>query len=108
MTQVCTTLNTTSLERLPTIHIIGDTLNGGGQLVRLALGLSALIRKPLYLDKIRANRPGNGGLKSQHVAALNFLRDVTEATVVGGFKGSDSVEVSYPNQVRVASSLTTP
>ncbi|KAF2185798.1 EPT/RTPC-like protein [Zopfia rhizophila CBS 207.26] len=90
--------NTGLPEEPASLHIAGDTLNGGGQLVRLAIGLSALTRKSVMLDKIRANRPGDGGLKSQHVAALDFLRDATGAVVVGGSKGSERVKISYPNQ----------
>jgi RNA 3'-terminal phosphate cyclase (ATP) len=89
------------------LHIDASTLEGGGQLPRLALCLSALTLTPVHLTGIRANRalptyskkrktappkPGkDGGLKESHLAALQFLADATDAKVTGDEVGSRQV-----------------
>jgi RNA 3'-terminal phosphate cyclase (ATP) len=45
------------------IHLDGRTLEGGGQLVRLATCLAALNNRPVRVTDIRGNRGGGGGLK---------------------------------------------
>lgn len=78
------------------IHLDGRTLEGGGQLVRLALTLSALTSTPLHIHHIRGGRSANssgrgGGLKSSHLAALNFLAEATAAKTHGAFVGSSEI-----------------
>ena len=79
------------------IHLDGRTLEGGGQLVRLALCLSALTAIPIHVHHIRGGRAGNhggsqrGGLKSSHLAALEFLARATAARTMGAFVGSTEV-----------------
>ena len=100
----------------PMVYIDASQLEGGGQLPRMALCLSALTLKPIHLSNIRANRstkdfakvespntkrnhrpravkPGqNGGLKESHLAALNFLSEACDADVTGAEVGSRDVE----------------
>src|SRR5256885_17101643 len=60
------------------ITLDGRTLEGGGQLVRVALTLSALLSIPVYIHHIRgkrASRGKTGGLKESHLAALEVLQD---------------------------------
>ncbi|MBN1941060.1 MAG: RNA 3'-phosphate cyclase, partial [Candidatus Diapherotrites archaeon] len=54
------------------IEIDASQGEGGGQSVRTALALSALLQKPVYIKNIRAKRP-NPGLKAQHLTALQTL-----------------------------------
>lgn len=43
------------------ILIDGSTGEGGGQLIRLAVGLASLISQPIRIINIRQGRPGRGG-----------------------------------------------
>lgn len=70
------------------IHLEGTTLEGGGQLVRLSLSISALTSTPIHVTNIRGNRSGGGGLKQQHLTALNWLSKACSARVEGAVKKS--------------------
>ncbi|KAK2882468.1 hypothetical protein FQN49_000329 [Arthroderma sp. PD_2] len=65
----------------------GSTLEGGGQLVRIAVALSALTGQPLRISRIRGNRSGSKGLKASHCAAIKFLLDVCGGTAEGNQVG---------------------
>ena len=54
------------------IEINGDYLEGGGQILRTSLALSAVIAKPVKVVNIRARRPAPG-LKAQHLTIIKAL-----------------------------------
>ncbi|PSR92421.1 RNA 3'-terminal phosphate cyclase/enolpyruvate transferase [Coniella lustricola] len=78
------------------IEIDGQTGEGGGQLVRIAVALASVACKPVRITNVRGNRPGGhgGGLKSQHVTAIEWLAQATNAKVKGLEVGSKTLEFS--------------
>nr|WP_320016020.1 RNA 3'-terminal phosphate cyclase [uncultured Desulfobacter sp.] len=70
------------------LHIDGSYREGGGQIIRTAIALSALTRIPFRAEKIRQNRP-RSGLKSQHLCCINALEKLSDARVKGAQLGSD-------------------
>lgn len=70
-----------------TIRIDGSYGEGGGQILRTALALSAITGRPLELFDIRKGRK-NPGLGNQHLACVRILAEIAQAEVDGGRLGS--------------------
>jgi RNA 3'-terminal phosphate cyclase (ATP) len=64
------------------MRLDGSYGEGGGQILRTAVALSAVIGKPLEINNIRMARP-NPGLSAQHVKAVESLASICEAEVKG-------------------------
>ncbi|KAH6630493.1 hypothetical protein B0J18DRAFT_463346 [Chaetomium sp. MPI-SDFR-AT-0129] len=84
----------TGKDKPSAIELDGRTGEGGGQLVRIACALAAVASQPIRIINVRGNREGTrgGGLKAQHVTAIEFLAKATGAEVDGLFVGSHTLD----------------
>jgi RNA 3'-phosphate cyclase len=73
---------TLSRRLAPVIESDGSLGEGGGQLVRTAVALSALTGRPLRLHKVRAGRV-RPGLAAQHLAAVRAVAAACDARCEG-------------------------
>ncbi len=80
------------------IDIDGSEGEGGGQMLRTAIALSALTGKPVRIRNIRANRP-KPGLAAQHLCAVRGVAGICDAQVEGAEVGSTQLQF-IPNKVR--------
>lgn len=80
------------------IEIDGSYGEGGGQILRSAIALSAVTGKGVRITKIRANRP-NPGLSHQHITAIKSVARICNAEVKGLVKGSRIVEF-LPDEIK--------
>ncbi|KDO19571.1 hypothetical protein SPRG_15152 [Saprolegnia parasitica CBS 223.65] len=64
------------------VAIDGSLFEGGGQILRLAAPLAVLCNVPLTVHSIRHNRP-KPGLARQHLAGLELLRAISNASFEG-------------------------
>ena len=60
------------------VKIDGSYGEGGGQILRTAISLSAITGKPIEVCNIRANRT-NPGLRPQHMAGIKIIADLFHA-----------------------------
>ena len=72
---------------MPLIPIDGSQGEGGGQILRAALTLSAVTGQGFEITKIRARR-SRPGLRPQHVAAARAVALAAQARTSGLFEGS--------------------
>jgi RNA 3'-terminal phosphate cyclase (ATP) len=69
------------------VRIDGSHGEGGGQVVRTALALSAVLGRPVEIANIRAGRR-NPGLQAQHLTGVRALAEICRAGVRGAAPGS--------------------
>jgi RNA 3'-phosphate cyclase len=75
------------------IEINGAHGEGGGQILRSSLSLSALLGRPMHIDHIRAQR-GKPGLRPQHLTAVEAIADITLADLQGATRDSTAITLS--------------
>ncbi|KAF2492814.1 RNA 3'-terminal phosphate cyclase [Lophium mytilinum] len=85
------------------VHLKGTTLEGGGQLLRIAVGVSALTAIPVEITDIRGNRSGGGGLKMQHLASVTWLGAACHARLSGA--GNKSKHLLFAPDTKALPSL---
>jgi RNA 3'-terminal phosphate cyclase len=68
--------------------IDGSYGEGGGQIVRTAVSLSAITGKPIQIINIRAKR-NSPGLRAQHLSAVKAVADLFHAKVKNLKVGAD-------------------
>jgi RNA 3'-terminal phosphate cyclase (ATP) len=70
--------------------IDGQYGEGGGQVLRTALTLSCITRRPITIENIRAGRH-KPGLRRQHLTAVMAAADICDAEVAGADIGSQEL-----------------
>ncbi|KLO12026.1 RNA 3'-terminal phosphate cyclase [Schizopora paradoxa] len=98
------TMTTSATANLKTID--GGTLEGGGQILRNTVALSALFSKPVCIVNVRQNRKPPG-LKPQHAAGLKLVETICDATTEGIEKGSRTVNFS-PSSIHTGNFIADP
>ncbi len=80
------------------ISIDGSSGEGGGQILRTSLSLSAITGRPFEIDNIRARRT-RPGLRPQHLKCVEAMAEVCGAEVRGAAVGSVSLRFD-PGELR--------
>ena len=73
------------------LKINGGHGEGGGQIVRSAIALSCITKKPIHLENIRKNRR-IPGLRPQHLTAIKILQKIANAKTFGAELGSTDLK----------------
>lgn len=73
------------------VRIDGSFGEGGGQIIRSAVTLSAITGKPVEIENIRSNRKVPG-LRPQHLLGVKILSKICQARVEGLHVGSTSLK----------------
>ncbi len=95
------------------MDIDGSYGEGGGQILRCSVALSALTGKEITITNIRAKR-GKPGMAAQHLTAVMGVATLCDGDVEGGYVGSTSITFrpgkvlggSYQLDVGTAGSIT--
>ncbi|MEK6690753.1 MAG: RNA 3'-terminal phosphate cyclase [Nitrospirota bacterium] len=80
------------------LRIDGSYGEGGGQILRTALSLSCLLRRPIEIFNIRKGRKVPG-LQPQHLTSVKAVKEISDAQVEGDRIGSLNLIFS-PKEVR--------
>ncbi|HXZ24500.1 MAG TPA: RNA 3'-terminal phosphate cyclase, partial [Methanomassiliicoccales archaeon] len=80
------------------MEIDGSRGEGGGQMLRMAVALSALTKRSVKIENIRAKR-SNPGLAAQHLTAVRGVAKLCSAIVKGDSVGSTTLEFE-PGRVK--------
>lgn len=90
------------------IEINGSIGEAGGQILRTAVALAAVTKKPCYVFNIREGRP-KPGLATQHLLGIQALAQLCDGRLEGDYLGSKEIKF-YPGEAyrdRVSVNITT-
>lgn len=73
------------------LKINGEHGEGGGQIIRSAITISCITKQPIHVENIRNNRK-IPGLRPQHLTAINILKKISNAQVIGAEIGSTELK----------------
>ncbi len=83
------------------IDIDGSVGEGGGQIIRTAIGLSAVTGTPVRIFNIRRRRP-NPGLQAQHLVGIKAVSEICSGKLKGANLKSTEVEF-LPGKIKSGS-----
>lgn len=83
------------------ITIDGSQGEGGGQILRTSVGLSAVSGKSIRIERIRSGRD-KPGLMRQHLTAIKAAAEICDAEMIGAELGSQTLQFQ-PGPVRPGS-----
>ena len=75
------------------IRIDGEYGEGGGSIVRFSMAFACLLKKPIEIYNIRANRK-NPGLRTQHLTGIRLIQQIFGGVLVGDKIGSTKISYS--------------
>jgi len=81
------------------IKIDGSTNEGGGQILRTAIALSAITKKPCHVFNIRAGRKPRSGLMTSHLNTIRALTRLSQVKLEGDFLNSEEIKF-YPGEIK--------
>lgn len=85
------------MSELPLVEIDASEGEGGGQIIRTALSLSAITKIPVHIFNIRSKRP-NPGLRAQHLIACKSVRNICRGTLERAELNSSEL-VFHPGEI---------
>ncbi|GJQ24783.1 MAG: RNA 3'-phosphate cyclase [Planctomycetia bacterium] len=94
----CPTLLFSAPMKTDVITIDGSFGEGGGQILRTALSLSAITQRPFEIHNIRAHRK-TPGLSHQHLQSVNATASICNAEVIGNHLRSTNLKF-FPGEIQ--------
>jgi RNA 3'-phosphate cyclase len=89
------------------IEIDGSIGEAGGQILRTAVALSAVTKKPCHVFNIRKSRP-KPGLQTQHLLGIQALAQICKGRLEGDYLGSKEIKFWPGREYREKISVNIP
>jgi RNA 3'-phosphate cyclase len=80
------------------VEIDGSFGEGGGQILRTATALAAVLKAPCHVFNIRKGRP-KPGLQTQHLLGLKALNEICNGKLEGDFLNSTEIKF-FPGEIK--------